>query len=79
MTRTTLALRADVLKQIKRRAAERETTIQEIANELLTAALQASSRRPPFTLRLPAGWQSKARPGVDVADRDRLFDLLDGR
>jgi len=34
--------------------------------------------RSPFRLKL-AGWKAEEQPGVDIADRDRLFDLMDGR
>lgn len=26
-----------------------------------------------------AGWRAEFRPGVDLFDRDRLLDLMDGR
>ena len=25
------------------------------------------------------GWEAKEQPGVDLLDRDKLFDLMDGR
>jgi hypothetical protein len=77
MTRTTLALKDDVLRRLKHRAAERATTVQVIANEILEEGLLARARNAGFRLRLPKPWQAKAAAGVDITDRDRLFDLLE--
>ena len=33
---------------------------------------------PPFKLILK-GWKARTRSGVDLLDRDKLFDLMDGR
>jgi plasmid stability protein len=79
MKRTTLAIQEDVLRELKRRAAERGTTVQAVANELLRQALARPRDAKKFKLRLPAGWQAKPLPGVDIGDRDNLFDLMNGR
>lgn len=77
MARTTLALDDDLLKRIKEKAAREGRTAQDVANELLRQALgQRPSRRHKLTLR---GWKASAQPGVDLLDRDTLFDLMDGR
>ena len=78
MARTTLAIDDDVLKRIKEKAAREGRTFQEIANELLKQALtpQPSRKRIKLVLR---GWKAKTRTGVDLFDRDKLFDLMDGR
>ena len=49
-----------------------------LVNELLRQALAVGTRRPPYTLDLE-GWEAEAQPGVDILDRDKLFDLMNGR
>ena len=66
-----------VLRELKRRAAVEGRTLQDVANELLKHGLHAG-HPAPFTLQLE-GWTAEARPGVDLTDRDALFDLMDGR
>ena len=77
MPRTTLAIDSDVLKILKERAARSGTTLQSITNDLLRKAL-AVNQEPPFKLELK-GWRAQEQPGVDILDRDKLFDLMDGR
>jgi len=52
--------------------------MQEVANELLRHALtrQTAGKRSRLVLR---GWKAKEQQGVDLLDRDKLFDLLDRR
>ena len=77
MKRTTLALDDDLLATLKRRAAEQRTTLQAVVNDVLRHAV--TSKRPGrFTLRL-RGWKAEEQPGVDITDRDKLFDLMNGR
>jgi plasmid stability protein len=78
VTRTTLAIDDDVLRQIKERAAREGRTFQDVANELFRQALARRPPRPRTQLKLQ-GWQAAERPGVDLLDRDKLFDLMDGR
>lgn len=77
MKRTTLALDDDLLRALKRRAAELGTTLQAVVNDALRHAL-ARQPRGKFQLRLE-GWSADLQPGVDLMDRDKLFDLMDGR
>ena len=77
MKRTTLALDDDLLRQLKHMAAESGTSVQSVANRLLRLALLAP---PPTEYRLElSGWSAEVQPGVDLNDRDSLFDLMDGR
>jgi hypothetical protein len=75
--RTTLALHDDLLATLKRRAAEQRTTLQAVVNDVLGEAI-TPKRSGRFTLRL-RGWNAKEQPGVDITDRDRLSDLMNGR
>jgi hypothetical protein len=66
-----------LFRQIKRKAAEEGRTLQAIVNDLLRRAL-AKSPHPQYRLELK-GWQADTQPGVDILDRDQLFDVMDGR
>lgn len=77
MPRTTVDLEAQLLRLVKQRAAAEGRTVQAVVNELLRQALRPR-RRQRFTLRLRP-WRAAVQPGVDLGDRDKLFDLMDGR
>jgi len=78
MPRTTLAIDDDLLKRMKEKAAKEGRTLQGVANDLLRQALvrQRPRNMPRLVLR---GWEAIERPGVDLLDRDKLFDVMDGR
>jgi plasmid stability protein len=78
MKRTTLSLDENLLRQLKEIAARKGRTLQSVANDLLRQALARPHRAASFRLRLQ-GWRAAERPGVDILDRDKLFDLMDGR
>ena len=63
-----------VVRELKRQAAKRGTTMSELATELLRKGL--SSRPKPARLP-PLPSFNAGRLLVDVADRDALHDLLD--
>ena len=68
-----------ILREIKKRAAAEGRTVQSLANDLLRQALGGrGKRRERFTLKVQ-GWKAKEQPGVDILDRDKLFDLMNGR
>lgn len=77
MKRTTLTIDDQLLRALKRKAAEEGRTLQAVTNDLLRRAMAANSRQT-YELRLK-GWKASELPGVDLLDRDALFDLLDGR
>jgi hypothetical protein len=77
VTRTTLKLDAALLRKLKQQAAAEGTTLQDLANRLLRGALARPQKRP-YTLTL-AGWSATVQPGVDLLDRDSLFDAMQGR
>ena len=78
MKRTTLALDDDLLRRLKADAAERGVTLAALVNEVLRQATLARTPRKSFKLKL-RGWQAELQPGVDILDRDQLFDLTTGR
>ena len=77
MARTTIDIDERVLRELKKRAADEGRTLQAVTNDLLKRALHARPH-PPFTLHLQ-GWAAELQPGVDILDRDSLFDVLNGR
>jgi plasmid stability protein len=78
MTRTTLKIDDDLFVQLKERAANQGKSMGSLVNDLLRQAISSQSRRRPFRLRLD-GWDAELQPGVDILDRDKLFDLMNGR
>ncbi|HMD98975.1 MAG TPA: DUF2191 domain-containing protein [Terriglobia bacterium] len=77
MKRTTLTIDDQLLRALKKKSAEEGRTLQAVTNDLLRRAL--SAKVPvPYELRLQ-GWKATELPGVDLFDRDALFDLMDGR
>ena len=77
MARTTLTIDDQLLRELKRKAAEEGRTLQSLTNDLLRRSLRAGPRGP-YKLRM-RGWKAAEQPGVDLLDRDALFDLMDGR
>ena len=77
MKRTTLKLDERILRRLKQQAAAEGSTLQDVTNQLLRRAL-ARQEHAPYSLSLK-GWDAAVQPGVDILDRDALFDVLDGR
>ncbi len=77
MPRTTLLIEDAVFRQLKKKAAEEGRSLQATTNDLLRQAL-ARSPRSAYRLKLH-GWKASEQPGVDLLDRDKLFDLMEGR
>ena len=66
-------------RELKKRAAAEGRSVQAVANDLLRQALGGRGKaRQQFVLKLQ-GWQAAEQPGVDILDRDKLFDLMNGR
>jgi plasmid stability protein len=78
MKRTTLALDEDLQRQLKVMAARQGKTLAALVNELLRHSLALGSKGRGYKLRLD-GWEGELLPGVDILDRDKLFDLMNGR
>ena len=77
MKRTTLKLDDAVLRRLKQQAAAEGRSLQDLANQLLRRGL-ATTEHVTYTLTL-TGWGAQPQPGVDIRDRDALFDLMNGR
>jgi hypothetical protein len=76
--KTTLNIDAELMILAKRSAVERGVTITQVVEEALAAALLRRGRDVRFELR----WdpvRGRRPPTVDLADREALFDLMEGR
>ncbi len=74
--KATLKMPPHLLRRLKEGPAQEGRSMQDLANELIQDGL---ARTPePYTLVLE-GWEAETQPGVDLLDRDKLFDLMDGR
>ena len=77
--RTTLALDDRLLRAAKKQAAEEGTTLTRVIEEALRQHLAARKQpRKPFRLRLLTK-RGRLVPGVNLADRDALYDRMEGR
>ena len=77
--RTTLDIEDTVLDRARRRAARDGATLTATVERALRLFL---SQRPERAGPLETRWvvvAGRQLPDVDVADRDRLYDALDGR
>jgi len=77
MRRTTLTIDDQLLRELKKKASEEGRTLQAVTNDLLRASLVTKPLKP-YRLQL-RGWKAAEQPGVDLFDRDALFNLMDGR
>ncbi|MGH8606825.1 MAG: DUF6364 family protein [Gammaproteobacteria bacterium] len=78
MKRPTLTIDDDLLKRLKAIAAQQSKSLAALVNELLRQALDTRSRAHEYKLELE-GWDAQLPPEVDILDRDKLFDLMNGR
>ena len=74
--KTTLNIDDTVMMRLKREAARQRRTMSELVESALRAFLRASTKQTelPNLPRLRSGGAN-----VDVADRDALYDLMEGR
>ena len=77
--RTTLDIDDQLLEAARRRAAEKGTTLTAFVEHALAATLAGrQAHDKPYALR----WKThsgRTLPGVDVTDRDRLYERMEGR
>ena len=68
----------ELLRQAKRRAADDGVPLREVIEAALRRYLAGEKRRSGYRLQ----WRpekGRVQPGVNLDDRDALFDLMDGR
>lgn len=77
--RTTLDIDDRLLAAARRQAAEKGTTLTAFVEHALAASLaRRAATDTPYRLE----WKThrgRTLPGVDVSDRDRLFERMEGR
>lgn len=77
--RTTLDLQDSLLRAAKRHAAERGTTLTKVIEDALRRVLEPTRRSSTrFKLKLLTKKGRLVR-GVDLADRDALYERMEGR
>jgi hypothetical protein len=74
--KTTLMIPDPVFRDLKRRAAERDETLSGLVTEYLVRGMRETGD-PKRPFRFPTF--SAGQPKVDVANREALYDLLDGK
>lgn len=77
--KTTLNLDDMLLRAAKRRAAEEGKTLTRILEEALRQFIQPSARRKKSFRLKPLIKKGGKIPGVDLSDRDSLYELMEGR
>ena len=76
--RTTIDLNDELFRAVKRRAAEQRQTLREVVE----AALRVYRGKPRPRTGYKLGWRpehGRLQPGVQLEDRDALWDLMEGR
>jgi hypothetical protein len=76
MHRTTISLDEGVYRRVMRLAQSRGKSLARTIEDLLRASL---TKGPKAVVELPLHHENGARPAVDITDRDRLYDLMEGR
>lgn len=76
--RTSLNIDLELMKLVKKHAAETRQTITAVIEDAIRQTLLPSNSREaaPFEWTTVRG---RVLDGVDLRDRDKLFDLMEGR
>ena len=77
--KTTLNLNDELLREAKKKAAEEGTTLTHVVEQGLRAVLDDEDPpAEPYVFSFPTV-DGGGPPMVDVADREALYDLMEGR
>lgn len=77
--RTTLTIDDDIMRRLRQKAVADDRPLKDIVNEVLRCGLAGPGlESSTYTFRLTTV-PGRLLPGIDLTDRDKLFDLLDGR
>ena len=76
--RTTLKISDEIYRQLRRKAADEGATVRQVVENALRLYLGNTPKRPSYRLQWKAE-RGKVLPGVRLDDRDKLFDIMDGR
>lgn len=78
--RTTVAIEECVLREAKKLAERSHRSLGAVVNDALIMALAHDRKQPPKQqgrVTLPVSGGGGLRPGVDLEDKDALYELLD--
>jgi len=78
--RTTIVIDEDLLKKLRVKAGAMGVGLSRLISDLLTSSLASkpSGTDKPYRLEWPTS-RGKLLPGVDLDNRDRLYDVMEGR
>jgi hypothetical protein len=77
--RTTLDLDDKLMQAVKQRALDTGRTIAAVIEEAMRDALLREQQPvPPYRLQWPT-IRGRLLPGIDLTDRDALYDCMEGR
>jgi Arc/MetJ family transcription regulator len=76
--RTTIEINDQLFRAAKRQAADRGTSLREVVDAALRQHLGKAKGATGYALQWTTE-SGKLQPGVDLTDRDALFDIMDGR
>jgi hypothetical protein len=74
--KTTLIIPDQLFRELKRKAAQRRATLSEVVAEVLRRGLD--DRAAPAKLS-PLPTHRMGRPKIDLADRNALYDAMEGK
>jgi hypothetical protein len=77
--RTTLNIQDDLMQRVKKRAAETGTTINELVEQALRAAVAGQAPRSNRYTFVGKPVPGRTLPGIDLADRDSLYEVMKRR
>ncbi len=77
--KTTLDLNDALLRAAKKLAVDARSTLTSVIEEALRRYLSAGPRAKQSYRFRPKTFGSDLRPGVDLHDRDALYDKMEGR
>jgi len=75
--RTTIDINDELMRRAKKRAANDGVPLRDVVEDALTRYLSEKPAATGYKLK----WTTESgelMPGVDLDDRDSLFDLMDG-
>jgi hypothetical protein len=76
METISLEIDAELLKKLNARASDEGISLSILANRLLNTALKSQFERPEYKFEF-GGWEAVLQPGVNICDRNSLFDVFD--
>lgn len=78
--RTTIMLDDALYMRVRELSKKKGTTIREVLNDLVRFSLQCMfTKKPRQALKIPLYKNRGPLPGVDISDRNFLYDYLEGR